>query len=377
MIETTIRFGLTDGIQTNVSHGIQAALIRKILQQSAVPAGGTATENISPDNSLSILQQSKGEETMEPTLQPEEKLTGLQATVNANTVTTSYYDESQVSTSSSPPTSSPSSKYESKFEQEDSITLPSLDPVQTHISGTSSFSSSSNTYRHSPSLHYPFANHVPAELVPPHTETPPLDTQEFDTTELSSSTILPMHHLPSGKWSRSTPELTAHRVIVVHLYNDPDSSSLKEVQTWNVRPLSKNVFRRELWNAGYRWFSDSSGSVAFVAKYRTFSWETLEPFTVQEGGKTKPFVLYRRPTGRLDILLGTGLGFLMHLASMILFMWQPWRTDFVGSLHAFLSNFLPMLAQWWMRIELKRSGERSIDPYLNSIYRLNPQNLLY
>ncbi|KAH0591491.1 hypothetical protein H2248_001556 [Termitomyces sp. 'cryptogamus'] len=252
MMETSIRFGLTDSIQASISHGIQAALIRKILEQSAVPAGGTATEDISPDNSLSNLQQSKGEETMEPTVQPEEKLTGLQATVNANTVTTSHYDENQVSAAPSPPNSSPSSKYESEFEQEDSITLPSLDSVQTQISGTSSFSSSSDTYRNSPSLHHPFANYVPAELVPPHTETPPLDIQEFDTTELSFSTILPMHHLPSGKWSRSTPELTAHRVIVVHLHNDPDSS-LKEVQTWDVRPHSKNVFRHELWNAGYRW----------------------------------------------------------------------------------------------------------------------------
>ncbi|KAG5724089.1 hypothetical protein E4T56_gene5682 [Termitomyces sp. T112] len=141
-------------------------------------------------------------------------------------------------------------------------------------------------------------------------------------------------------------------------------------------PHSNNVFKQELWDAGYRWCSDSNGSVVFVSQYRVFSWKILES-TYKGGREAKPLLLYRRPASRLDFVLGTGIGCLLYLVSLILFMWQPWRTDFAGSSRAFLSNFLPLLARWWMRIELKHSGERITDPYLNSMYKVDPRSLLF
>ncbi|KAH0591461.1 hypothetical protein H2248_001534 [Termitomyces sp. 'cryptogamus'] len=59
---------------------------------------------------------------------------------------------------------------------QDSITLSSSDPVQTHVSDQSPLSSSSDTNRNTPPLHYTPINHVPAGLVP-STATPPLNLQ--------------------------------------------------------------------------------------------------------------------------------------------------------------------------------------------------------
>ncbi|KAG5720638.1 hypothetical protein E4T56_gene4583 [Termitomyces sp. T112] len=379
MMETSIRFGLTDSIQASISHGIQADLIRKIFEQvSAVSADSTAMEDISPENRVPIIRQSGDEATLEPSIETEEKFMGLQVTDKGNTVTTLYCDENQVSLSSPPRSPPTSSKYESESEQEGSITLSSSDPVQTHVFDASSFSSSSVTYHITPSFYHSSVETVPTNSLPPQTVIPP-GTQETDGTELDASTVLPMHHLPSGKWLVSPqPQSTlpSRAMIQVHLHDDPDSPS-KNIETWHVKPQLKNIFKKELWNAGYRWCLDSNDSVTFVSRYQIFSWEVLEPFTVKEGRKAKPLLLFRRPAGRLDFLLGTGVGFLLHLVSFILFMWQPWRADLSGSSHAFFSNFLPMLAQWWTRVEMKRSGDRIIDPYLNSIYKLNPRGLLY
>ncbi|KAH0591488.1 hypothetical protein H2248_001554 [Termitomyces sp. 'cryptogamus'] len=129
---------------------------------------------------------------------------GLQVTDKGNTVTTLYCDENQVSLSSPPRSPPTSSKYESESEQEGSITLSSSDPVQTHVFDASSFSSSSVTYHITPSFYHSSVVTVPTIFLPPQTVIPP-DIQETDGTELDASTVLPMHHLPSGKWLVSPP----------------------------------------------------------------------------------------------------------------------------------------------------------------------------
>ncbi|KAH0591472.1 hypothetical protein H2248_001543 [Termitomyces sp. 'cryptogamus'] len=292
MMETSIRFGLTDSIQASISHGIQADLIRKIFEQaSVVSTGATATEDITPDDKVPILQQSGDGVTLEPSIEPKEKSMGLTVTGNGKTATTSYCDENQVPLSSPPRTPSRSFKYESESGQEDSLTLSSSDPVQTHVFDASYFSSS-NTYRNTSSFYHLSVDRIPVESVPPKIATPPLNRQAFDMTELSPSTVLPMHHLALGKRSISAPASMTFRTIVVHLHDEPDSP-LKKIKTWDVRSHSTNVFRQELWDADYRWYSDSNGSVAFMAHYRALPWELLEPFVIEGGRETRPFVLFR------------------------------------------------------------------------------------
>ncbi|KAG6887377.1 hypothetical protein C0995_015742 [Termitomyces sp. Mi166 len=71
-METTIRFGLTDGIQTNIARGIQAALISKILEEATtISAGaGTVMEDMPLDNRLPFNQQSEDEGMPEPAAKP-------------------------------------------------------------------------------------------------------------------------------------------------------------------------------------------------------------------------------------------------------------------------------------------------------------------
>ncbi|KAH0591463.1 hypothetical protein H2248_001536 [Termitomyces sp. 'cryptogamus'] len=155
--------------------------------------------------------------------------------------------------------------------------------------------------------------------------------------------------------------------LSVHLFEDPDPPSHS---TWVVQRDSENTFTVELWNDGYTFWQED-GSWVFIGKQRVLTWETLEPFTAGHGREAKPLRIYRRPTTRIDFLFGKGLSCLMYLIAVVLLLWQPWKTDINSSLRGFFSNSLPMLAQWWWRIE-RRPGERTIDPFLNSFYSFNP-----
>ncbi|KAG5715773.1 hypothetical protein E4T56_gene13733 [Termitomyces sp. T112] len=92
-----------------------------------------------------------------------------------------------------------------------------------------------------------------------------------------------MHHLPSRKQLISAPEFTAVQDIVVHLYDDPDST-LNNLETWYVYPHSNNVFKQELWDVGYIWCSDSNGSnlsLTREAKRRSLSSSILFPMLLK------------------------------------------------------------------------------------------------
>ncbi|KAG6878025.1 hypothetical protein C0993_000565 [Termitomyces sp. T159_Od127] len=165
-METTIRFGLTEIIQTSVASEIQAALISKILEEASTSLADSTGG--SPERDLSVLQNPEDEEKLESSVKPVGFMGAL--TAKENTVATSSSCEDQSTASSPFRTQLTPSKYEPGFEQEDPITLNYSDPVRPEVPDSSSFSSSCDTYRDTPIIFgYPkdrcerlkYFNHTP------------------------------------------------------------------------------------------------------------------------------------------------------------------------------------------------------------------------
>ncbi|KAG5717979.1 hypothetical protein E4T56_gene1725 [Termitomyces sp. T112] len=267
---------------------------------------------------------------------------------------------------------SPSSSSLSSFSS-----CPSL--LQTYVPGASSSASSSDICRDPDMLFTPPSSDQQKAV----TSVFPSSNASFHMTEPNALT-LPLAHQVSRKKrqkqmqkdARNLPPLSSAQLddnnminIVVQLFDDPDSLA-NSTLIWYVKRESGNILHTQLWNDGYTYWQEG-GSWVFIGEHRVLPWEILEPFTAENGREAQPLRIYRRPFTRIDFLLGKGLSLFMTLIAVILMLWQPWRTDIFGSLRGFFGNFLPMLAQWWWRID-KRPGERTIDPFLNTVYWLNP-----
>ncbi|KAG6834639.1 hypothetical protein H0H93_008311 [Arthromyces matolae] len=188
----------------------------------------------------------------------------------------------------------------------------------------------------------PFAEGLPDDIISaPKRRSPTTKstTQSIDTKDESE---------PPKAW------------LKIRLYDEPDSSDFEQ-ENWEVTLDTTNLLKPS-------W--EEKGAVTLLAKNRQLPWKCLAPYLL----KDKPICLYRRPMGRFDLALHKGLGLMLNLVGLILLFWQPWRKDFWSSSCAVLANVLPMLGQWVLRLE-KRSGERTVDPFLNSINQLDPRRV--